>query len=128
MSIYILFLVELIVRSCHKEQLMMLYNIPKFESTGDFLVQIAQKKGKLKKGGIADLDAAARTVLNDWNAGKITYFTLPPQNTKLVSSTSVVNQLSDEFNLKEYDGAILEGIDAPAMEDCVPMVSQVCYY
>ena len=41
-------------------------------------VQIAEKRGKLKKRGVPDLESAARTVLDDWNSGRIPYFTLPP--------------------------------------------------
>ena len=34
--------------------------------------------GKYKKGGIVDLDKCARLVINDWNDGKLKYFTVPP--------------------------------------------------
>ena len=43
-----------------------------------FLYLIGQKMGKIKKGGIVDLDKCARIVINDWNEGKIKYFTCPP--------------------------------------------------
>lgn len=41
--------VELIVKRCKKEQLVMLYNIPMFADCNDFLVQIARQRGRLKK-------------------------------------------------------------------------------
>ncbi len=72
--------VELIMRRCRREQLQQLYAIPAFGSAAEFLVHIAKKKGKLKKGGVPDYDAAARTVLQDWNSGKIKYYTLPPRD------------------------------------------------
>ena len=33
---------------------------------------------KLKKGGVPDLDAAGRAVLQDWVSGRISFYTLPP--------------------------------------------------
>lgn len=35
-------------------------------------------RGKLKKGGIPDLESASRIVLHDWVAGKIKYYERPP--------------------------------------------------
>ena len=43
-----------------------------------FLYLIGEKMGKYKKGGIVDLDKCARLVINDWNDGKLKYFTVPP--------------------------------------------------
>jgi nuclear GTP-binding protein len=42
------------------------------------LGQVARKKGLLKAGGIANIDEAARSILRDYQAGKIPYFTVPP--------------------------------------------------
>lgn len=47
----------------------MLYKIPSFDSVDEFLQNVATARGKLKKGGIIDVDAAARIVLHDWNEG-----------------------------------------------------------
>lgn len=42
-----------------------------------FLIHIARSKGRLGKGGIPNLEAAAMTVLNDWRDGRILGWTLP---------------------------------------------------
>lgn len=39
---------------------------------------VSLASGKLLPGGMPDVDAAARTLINDWNAQKITYCTHPP--------------------------------------------------
>ena len=70
--------IGLILDKCNHEQLMQLYKIKPFKDATSFLCQIADKMGKLKKKGILDLEKAARTVLEDWNSGRIPYFTLPP--------------------------------------------------
>lgn len=42
----------------------------------DFLQNVATSRGKLKKGGIVDVDAAARIVLQDWNEGMLNILNL----------------------------------------------------
>lgn len=48
---------------------MTIYKIPGFESVDEFLQNVATVRGKLKKGGIVDVEAAARIILHDWNEG-----------------------------------------------------------
>ncbi|KAJ2007084.1 nuclear GTP-binding protein nug1, partial [Coemansia thaxteri] len=70
--------VDLIVTRCKPSALQAMYNVPAFLDTRDFLVRLARQRGFLKRQGIADLVGAARIVLDDWNKGKIPYYTLPP--------------------------------------------------
>jgi nuclear GTP-binding protein len=42
------------------------------------LGQVARKRGLIKPGGIANIEEAARSVLRDYQSGKIPYFTAPP--------------------------------------------------
>lgn len=58
-----------ILKLCPAKTLVMLYKIPSFDSVDEFLQNVATARGKLKKGGIIDVDAAARIVLHDWNEG-----------------------------------------------------------
>jgi len=53
--------------------------IPKFDTVNELLLRLAQKLGKLKRGGYPDVDEAARTVLRNWNSGRISFYTEPPQ-------------------------------------------------
>lgn len=59
-------------------QLMSQYAIPEFVDLQSFLVSIARKRGKLRRGGTPDLESAAKIVLYDWVTSKIPYFTQPP--------------------------------------------------
>jgi nuclear GTP-binding protein len=43
-----------------------------------FLEVVCRRMGRLLKGGEADLDGAAKQVLNDWIRGKLPWFTPPP--------------------------------------------------
>lgn len=58
-----------ILKLCPAKLLVTLYKIPTFDSVDDFLQKVATLRGKLKKGGIVDTEAAARIVLHDWNQG-----------------------------------------------------------
>ncbi|KAI9502592.1 nuclear GTP-binding protein nug1 [Coemansia spiralis] len=78
--------VDLIVKRCKPVALQAMYNVPAFLDTRDFLVRLARQRGMLKRQGIADLEAAARIVLGDWNKGKIPYYTLPPGMTNNTAS------------------------------------------
>ncbi|KAL3458794.1 P-loop containing nucleoside triphosphate hydrolase protein [Aspergillus heterothallicus] len=67
------------------QKLLQVYNIPTLfpaSSTSDqthgFLIEVARKRGRLGKGGIPNLEAAAMTVVNDWRDGRIQGWATPP--------------------------------------------------
>ncbi|KAI9172081.1 Nuclear GTP-binding [Paramyrothecium foliicola] len=49
--------------------------------TTDFLVQVARKRGRLSRGGIPNVNAAAMTVITDWRDGRIQGWVEPPSLT-----------------------------------------------
>ena len=54
------------------------YDVGSYETATEFLNLLARKGGRLLKGGEADVDGAAKMVLNDFVRGKIPWFTPPP--------------------------------------------------
>jgi len=54
------------------------YQIPSWDGPLDFLEKLAKKTGKLLKGGDPDTVAVGKMVLNDWQRGKLPYFSYPP--------------------------------------------------
>ncbi|KAJ0249619.1 Guanine nucleotide-binding protein-like NSN1 [Hirschfeldia incana] len=98
--------VKEILKLCTPEMLVTLYKIPSFEGVDDFLYKVATVRGKLKKGGLVDIEAAARIVLHDWNGGKIPFYTMPPKRDQGEHAESkIVNELAKEFNIDEvYSG------------------------
>jgi nuclear GTP-binding protein len=50
----------------------------KADATSDFLIQVARKRGRLGKGGVPNLNAAAMTVITDWRDGRIEGWTEAP--------------------------------------------------
>lgn len=61
--------VRQILKLCETEVVMGIYKIARFDGVDEFLRSVAFARGKLKKGGVADPEAAARVVLMDWNQG-----------------------------------------------------------
>lgn len=59
-----------ILKLCPERLLVTIYKIPGFQSVDEFLQNVATVRGKLKKGGIVDVEAAARIILHDWNEGQ----------------------------------------------------------
>ncbi|KAL8771182.1 MAG: hypothetical protein Q9209_003353 [Squamulea sp. 1 TL-2023] len=83
--------------------------------TTDFLVQVARKRGRLGKGGVPNLVAAAMTVITDWRDGRIQGWTEPPVEDEERSrdQKTVVREWAEEFKLERLwgnDGGT-EGVD-----------------
>ncbi|KAF9154087.1 Guanine nucleotide-binding protein-like 3 [Actinomortierella ambigua] len=119
--------VELIVQRCKKEQLMVMYAVPEFDGVNDFLVHLARQRGKLKKGGIPDTFAAARSVLNDWNSGKIPFYTIPPAAKHTpVAAASMVTDWSKEFDIDtQEDVQVLANMKSTVdMRDAMALTAQ----
>ena len=72
--------VQAILNRIEPKYLADVYDIPPITSRDaqDFLLRVAYQKGRLGRGALPDLDATARSVLHDWNTGKIKYHTEPP--------------------------------------------------
>lgn len=62
--------------------------------TTDFLIQVARKRGRLGKGGVPNLHAAAMTVITDWRDGRIQGWVDPPKHSAATAPTQS-NEMSD---------------------------------
>jgi nuclear GTP-binding protein len=101
-----------ILDRCPAGYLMQLYNIKTFKN-GDataFLALVAKSTGKLKKGGIPNIDSAARVVLHDWNSGKIRYYCRPPA---LAQSQRSDEEEGDSMILNDFSSVTdnIKGLD-----------------
>ena len=84
--------------------------------------------GRLKKGGVPDQVVAARIVLNDWNCGKIKYFTYPPEDNKIVGEgeevvmqdSEIVSEFAKEFNLDDLNIIKMESDDMENLPNILP--------
>ncbi|KAG5744399.1 hypothetical protein H9Q69_011996 [Fusarium xylarioides] len=89
------------------QKLTSVYDIPALlpdrtdgDITTDFLVQVARKRGRLGRGGIPNLSAAAMTVVTDWRDGRIQGWVEPPvlavESTTAASKSAIKNAGEDE--------------------------------
>jgi nuclear GTP-binding protein len=70
--------IEAVLRRVQPRHLQRTYDLHDYKDGTMFLEQLCRKSGRLLKGGEADIDGAAKMVLNDWIRGKIPWFTPPP--------------------------------------------------
>lgn len=93
--------IETIINRVGHEPLMVAYSVPAFKTVTEFLACVSSLRGKVRRGGAFDVEAAARVVLQDWNNGNIPFYTLPPKGPSNAHlSAAVVRQWGDEFNMQ----------------------------
>jgi nuclear GTP-binding protein len=68
-----------ILEKARKTDIQKIYGVEDWENDEEFLTLMAQKSGKLLKGGEPDLQTVAKMVILDWQRGEIPYFSLPPR-------------------------------------------------
>jgi len=94
--------VEKILERVRKEVILAIYKIPTFNTSFEFLTHVARKHGKLSKGGIPNVQAAARIVLQDWTGGKIPFYTEPPKVAAGIHiGAKIVEQFAPDFDVRQ---------------------------
>lgn len=58
---------EQILNKIPKNELLTIFKIKDFTNVTQFMVNVALSRGKLGKGGVPDLIAAGKIILNEWN-------------------------------------------------------------
>ncbi|KAM7538322.1 hypothetical protein Aperf_G00000067702 [Anoplocephala perfoliata] len=112
--------VDSILSWCPKRQIMIRYAISEYGSTADFLCKLAQRMGKLRKGGAPDVKSAARVLLNDWVTGRLMHYTLPPESAAPIAEPAkpAIIALEDvDFPLQELDEAIFKQLPRARTND-----------
>lgn len=70
------------------------------DSTTEFLVQVARKRGRLGRGGVPLLESAGKVVLNDWALGKIKWWCEPPAvAVDVADEKAVVSEWAEAFDI-----------------------------
>lgn len=98
----------LAISKASPEHLQRLYTVPSLAGMepSAILSLLARRLGKLRKGGVPDLESTARHLLNDWNCGKIAYFTpVPTDRPHLLTGAEVVEGFAPRFDIFGEEGA-----------------------
>lgn len=113
--------VEAIMARVQPEHLLEVYGLEWFQEgdAQDFLMRVAVQRGRMAKGGLIDIEGTARSVLHDWNVGRIKFFTHPPslhrsailseskgeEGKGVEESAAIVSGFSEAFDLEGLLGA-----------------------
>lgn len=101
-----------ILQRVTKQQMMEMYDVTEFSTPDEFYSLKAARMGRFKKGGIPDVVAAARSLLEDWNSGKIKYYTVPPEDDNQVHvSSAIVTEVAKEFDLDSLETMEVDNLD-----------------
>ncbi|CAH1405445.1 unnamed protein product [Nezara viridula] len=92
-----------ILQRVTKDQMMQQYAIGDYDTPEEFFATKAKRQGKYKKGGVVDLEAAARGLIEDWNRGRIRYYTEPPAQKECHISSVIVDKMAKEFDFKALE-------------------------
>jgi len=74
--------IEEVLKRTKPQYIEQTYGIKDWKDSEDFMTLLAEKSGKLLKGGEADWNTVAKMILMDWQRGKIPYFVPPPPLTR----------------------------------------------
>ena len=90
------FYIPEVLRKTQTRYIKKLYGISEWVDEVDFLEKLAQKTGKLFKGGKSDIETVSKMILTDWQRGKIPYFVKPDEN-KTSNSEDKSNKVELSF-------------------------------
>lgn len=95
---------ESILQRASKMYFCRLYDISEYDTPEEFFAKKAARMGKFRRGGVPDAEGAARSLLNDWNTGKIKYCTQPPEvDAGVHISAAIVSDEAREFEIENFD-------------------------
>lgn len=95
---------ESILQRASKNYFCRLYDITEYDTPEEFFAKKAARMGKFRRGGVPDTEGAARSLLNDWNTGKIKYCTQPPEtDANAHISAAIVSNEAREFEIENFD-------------------------
>lgn len=95
---------ETVLQRASKMYFCRLYDINEYDTVEEFFALKAARMGKMRRGGVPDVEAAARSLLNDWNTGKIKYCTQPPEvDASTHISAAIVSDDAREFEVENFE-------------------------
>ncbi|KAL5283094.1 GNL3 family protein [Megaselia abdita] len=107
-------LAEHILKRATKNYFCQLYDVTEYETQEEFFAKKAIRMGKFLKGGIPDTNTAAKSLINDWNSGKIKYFSEPPKSQEIHVSSSIITESTDYLKnlLDEFENDTKSSVES----------------
>lgn len=95
--------VERLLEHAPAQQLLARYSIGTWRTTHELLVRVAQRRGRLRKGGAPDADAAVRIVINDIVGARLPFWTEVPTKEQEEREMRALENGGDEMDDEEED-------------------------
>lgn len=109
--------VETVLQRVRRDYIKKTYKIMNWDSSRDFLEQLAKKTGKLLRGGDPDITVTSRMVLNDWQRGKLPFY-VAPIGFEVPKSVSDLKSIQEnEESMKEKDELVQKGKEFKQIQD-----------
>ena len=97
--------VETLLEKASHDKLLEIYKIGDWTSTREFLSRVAQRRGKLKRGGIPDIEVAAKLVVADVGSGKIPFWVEPPKREGVHLEAVIKDSFDESMRLPEVNAS-----------------------
>ncbi|XP_066137803.1 nucleolar GTP-binding protein 2 [Euwallacea fornicatus] len=94
-----------------KDYIIKTYKVEDWKDSIDFLEKMAQRSGRLLKGGEPDISSVAKMILNDWQRGKLPFFVCPPGFETGLSKEENVDDENSNLNVVQDFGKIRVGLN-----------------
>ena len=91
--------IEALLKRAPQDVLCDIYGIEPWKNAHEFLLRVATARGRLKKGGVPDAEAAIKLVIADVAAGKVPFWAEAPVRAGVHISAEVVREFGQELNL-----------------------------
>ena len=109
--------VQAVLESVKRRDIEATYGITDWHDANSFLEKLAVARGKLLPGGVPDSDIVARSVLYDWQRGKIPWFVPPPfdsdrakDNTQNLEDSKLLSNIEKMNTLNVVDDQIVNDL------------------
>ncbi|XP_033217347.1 nucleolar GTP-binding protein 2 [Belonocnema kinseyi] len=98
--------IESVLGRVKPEYIRKTYKIEEWTDHVDFLEKLSRRSGRLLKKGEPDISTTAKMILNDWQRGKLPFYTVPKgfeePLPKMVQSEEIVERVEEE-NVEEEE-------------------------
>jgi nuclear GTP-binding protein len=77
------------LRKTERKHIYDVYGVRDWVDYEDFIKQVAERTGKLLKGGEPDINNVSKTIIMDWQRGNIPYFERPPKTEEEIETEQI---------------------------------------
>lgn len=109
--------IPVVLERVKQEYIAKTYKVSSWNDPTDFLEQVAQRTGKLLKGGEADVNTVAKMILNDFQRGKLPYFVAPPSKEGESNSEETKDEKKAASKFPPLKESFVKGVDSEVNDE-----------